>query len=182
MSDTEHFHAVAGERITITEPCNLHSPTRAGADEATLGIVRAEAATLAGLPLEMVTAASPLLALGFDSLDLLQLAMNLEDRCGIDIPDEACDQPELGTVRGLAALIDSLPSMQTVAAEPMQDNQIATDMDGSDPRPPWKVPIVRHCGGIYGGVAGSVVSENGEDQPASGQNMAVSVSVPRSRG
>lgn len=44
--------------------------------------------------------------LEFDSLDRIELAMNLGEHFGIDIPDEDVDRPEMGTAAGIAAYID----------------------------------------------------------------------------
>lgn len=44
--------------------------------------------------------------LGLDSLDRIQLAIELEKQFGIEIPDEDVDRPELGTIRGLIAYVE----------------------------------------------------------------------------
>lgn len=45
--------------------------------------------------------------LGLDSLDLINVAMGLEEKFGIELPDEDVDRQELGTVRGLIAHIEA---------------------------------------------------------------------------
>ena len=49
--------------------------------------------------------ADPPKPIGLDSLDLVQLAMNLEEEFGISISDEEVDAPALDHVGGLAAFI-----------------------------------------------------------------------------
>lgn len=44
--------------------------------------------------------------LDLDSLDRIELAVQLERAFDIDIPDEDVDRPELGTVEGLARYIE----------------------------------------------------------------------------
>ena len=44
--------------------------------------------------------------LGADSLDMIEMAINIEDEFGIDLPDEEFE--ELKTVRELIALVESL--------------------------------------------------------------------------
>lgn len=44
--------------------------------------------------------------LDLDSLDLIQLAMKVEEEFEIELPDEEVDKPELGTVGGLLAYIE----------------------------------------------------------------------------
>jgi acyl carrier protein len=44
--------------------------------------------------------------LGLDSLDLIQLAINLEEAFGIEIPDDDVDDPALGVVSGLIAYVE----------------------------------------------------------------------------
>lgn len=41
--------------------------------------------------------------LNLDSLDLIELAMKIEDALGIEIPDDDVDNPTLGTFGGLCA-------------------------------------------------------------------------------
>jgi len=44
--------------------------------------------------------------LGLDSLDRIQLAMDIEDALGLHIPDEDVDREELGTVGGLIEYVE----------------------------------------------------------------------------
>jgi len=44
--------------------------------------------------------------LALDSLDCIELAMQLEEEFGIDIPDADVDRPELGTIGGLVTYIE----------------------------------------------------------------------------
>lgn len=51
--------------------------------------------------------------LDLDSLDRIELAMQLEEVFDISIPDEAVDNPVLGTVVGLVAYIEAVLERQS---------------------------------------------------------------------
>jgi acyl carrier protein len=68
--------------------------------------VREILVNLSGLAADQVTDEARLLEdLDLDSLDRVQVAVDIEQRYNIDIPDEDVDNPALGTVRGLMAYV-----------------------------------------------------------------------------
>ncbi len=44
--------------------------------------------------------------LAFDSLDLISLAMEIEDEFSIEMPDSDVDKPELGTLGGVTGYVE----------------------------------------------------------------------------
>lgn len=55
--------------------------------------------------------------LGMDSLDKIELGINIGDHFDIDVPDADIDKPEMGTAAGIAAYIDGRLAEQPVPAD-----------------------------------------------------------------
>ena len=85
--------------------------------ESTQDAIFAIIAKEAHIPLEKITLESTLKDLEIDSLDIVQIIFELEDRFGITLPDK---DPSIDTdsVRGLVAAVDRLVAEKNAAASP----------------------------------------------------------------
>lgn len=73
--------------------------------------VRAAVARVAGVPASQIVREHTLDELGMDSLDLLDLAVEIEETCEVDVPDEA---PETWATVG--QVIDWVSAHRRIAA------------------------------------------------------------------
>ena len=82
-------------------------------DEATFNTVRSTLEEQLGVDASTITPESKIIQdIGADSLDVVEIIMELEEEFGIDITDEEAEK--VSTVADLVALVDRLVEEQTV--------------------------------------------------------------------